>query len=432
MIESWSNAVAALDRNDVCQGFDVTGWECWKLRWLVRGVKPVDSDIDGRQLRAILSQRRNPPLVHSLGMPEFRDDDVPTPKGAINLAQITPFGLRAQIESSQVPMLVWCGWLDAGTCEGALSRYRNFRNVQQVVIGAFSHGGEFNVDPFLPFDRHSPPDPPMEEQYRMQAQFFEHFLRTGDPKPLASNIRYYTMGEGKWHMTAVWPPQGTVLRRYYFNRNSHPTSYQEERSLTEEQPSAMDARDSYKVDFSTTTGRYNRWYTQLGGFDVIYPDRSEEDKKLLTYTSTPLAGNTEITGSPTVSLVLSSTHTDGALHVYLEDVAPEGRVTYITEGEFRLLHRKITEKPLPYIPLGPAHSFLRTDAEPLLPGQPAEVAFSLFPTSVVLRKGHSIRVAIAGADASMFRRYPAEGIPTLTVFRQKDRLSYVELPIRDR
>jgi putative CocE/NonD family hydrolase len=275
----------------------------------------------------------------------------------------------------------------------------------------------------------------MEEQYRMQAQFFEHFLRTDHPEPLTSNIRYYTMGEGKWHTTLVWPPQDTVARRYYFNRNSHPTSRldaQEERSLTEEQPSAAAASDSYKVDFSATTGRYNRWYTQLGGFDVIYPDRSEEDKKLLTYTSVPLAADTEITGSPTVALVLSSTNTDGALHVYLEDVAPEGRVTYITEGEFRLLHRKIAQTPLPYIPLGPPHSFLRTDAESLVPGQPVDIAFSLFPTSVVLRKDHSIRVAIAGADSSMFRRYSAGDTPTLTVFRQKDHFSYVELPIGKR
>jgi putative CocE/NonD family hydrolase len=269
----------------------------------------------------------------------------------------------------------------------------------------------------------------------MQAQFFAHYLRTDHPELLPSSIRYYTMGEGKWHTTSVWPPKDTVLRRYYFNRNSSPTSRpdgQQERSLTEAQPSAAAASDSYVVDFSTTTGKYNRWYTNLDGSDVIYRDRSEEDKKLLTYTSAPLARDTEITGSPIVTLVLSSTYTDAALHIYLEDVAPEGRVTYITEGEFRLLHRKIAQGPLPYIPLGPPHSFLRTDAEPLVPGQPSDIAFSLFPTSVVLRKGHSIRVAIAGADASMFRRYPAKGAPTLTVFRQPDRLSYVELPIAKR
>src|SRR5262249_34460694 len=160
------------------------------------------------------------------------------------------------------------------------------------------------------------------EQYRMQAQFFAHYLRTDHPEPLTSSIRYYTMGEGKWHTTSVWPPEHTVLRRYYFNRNSPPTSRldaRDERSLTEEQPAAVPARYSYVVDFSTTTGKYNRWYTNLGGSDVIYPDRSEEDKKLLTYTSVPLARDTEITGSPIVTLVLSSTYTDAALHIYLED-----------------------------------------------------------------------------------------------------------------
>jgi len=436
MVEAWSKAVGGLDRNDVCTGFDVTGWRCWKLRLLVRGVKPVDSDSDSSQLAKILAERRNPPLVHSLGLPEFRDDKVETPNGPINLAQITPFGLRAQIESSRVPMLVWCGWLDAGTCEGTLSRYKNFHNVQQVVIGAFSHGGEFNVDPFLPLDKHSPPEPPIEEQYRMQAQFFEHYLRIDHPEPLASSIRYYTMGEGKWHTTSVWPLKDCLMRRYYFNGyvpgSRHDSGEQEERSLTEQHPSASLASDSYRVDFSTNTGKYNRWYTQLGGFDVMYSDRSEEDRRLLTYTGALLDGDIEITGSPTVSIVLSSTHNDGALHVYLEDVAPGGRVTYITEGEFRLVNRKIANGPLPYIPLGPQHSFLRTDAQPLGPGQPTEVAFSLFPTSVVLNKGHRIRLAIAGADTSMFQHYPAEGTPTLTVFRQKDRASYLELPVINR
>src|SRR5215831_11837546 len=185
-IEAWSDQVAGLDRNDICAGFDVRGWECAKLHWLVRGVKPVDADSDGSRLAKIFAERQNPPLVHSMGSPEFRDDNIQTLKGPINLAQITPFGLRAQIESSRVPMLVWCGWLDAGTCEGALSRYNNFHNVQQVVIGAFSHGGEFNVDPFLPLNKHSPPDPPLEEQYRMQAQFFAHYLRTDHSEPLTS------------------------------------------------------------------------------------------------------------------------------------------------------------------------------------------------------------------------------------------------------
>jgi uncharacterized protein len=40
----------------------------------------------------------------------------------------------------------------------------------------------------------------------------------------------------------------------------------------------------------------------------------------------------------------------------------------------------------------------------------------MYPTSVLLRKGHRIRVALAGADPSLFERYPAEGHAKLTVY----------------
>jgi putative CocE/NonD family hydrolase len=436
-MQPWSDYVGGRDRNDVCGDF--TGLRCWYHRQLTLGVKPVDADPSGAHLATILSHRHNPPAVQSFGKPEFRDDRIQTVKGPISLDQITPYGLRARIEASGVPMMVWCGWLDAGTCDGSLSRYRNFKNPQQLVIGAYSHGGVYNVDPFLPLDKHTPPDPPFEERDRGEAEFFDHFLREDYPGPFASSVRYYTMGEGEWHTSAVWPPEGLTMRRYYLVgaagsvsvEGADRSNAEEERSLDSQPPTAVSASDSYTVDFSTTTGMTNRWHTQLGG-DVIYPDRAGEDKKLLTYTGAPLDTDVEITGSPVVTLEIASSQSDGALFVYLEDVSPEGRVTYITEGIFRVLNRKTAKGPLPYTPLGPPHSFLRADAEPLVPGQAAEISFALLPTSVVLRRGHRIRLALAGADSSMFERCPAEGTPRLTVYREKERSSYLDLPMRNR
>jgi putative CocE/NonD family hydrolase len=141
----------------------------------------------------------------------------------------------------------------------------------------------------------------------------------------------------------------------------------------------------------------------------------------------------EITGSPILSLALTSTTSDGAIHAYLEDVSPEGRVTYLDEGLFRVIQRKeVDPKTLPYLPLGPAHSFLRADAEPLRPGEVATVHFALLPTSIVLRRGHRIRLALAGADAGLFQRYPAEGTPTWMVLRDREHPSFLELPMRGR
>jgi uncharacterized protein len=122
-------------------------------------------------------------------------------------------------------------------------------------------------------------------------------------------------------------------------------------------------------------------------------------------------------------LTLSSTTSDGAIHAYLEDVAPTGRVTYHDEGVFRVIDRRDVDlRSLPYEPLGPARSFLRADAEPMKLGEVAPVRFSLFPTSVLLRKGHLIRIAFAGAHANLLDRYPATGThpPRLCIGRRGD------------
>jgi MFS family permease len=53
-----------------------------------------------------------------------------------------------------------------------------------------------------------------------------------------------------------------------------------------------------------------------------------------------------------------------------------------------------------------------------------------YSTSVLLRKEHRIRVALAGADAGLFERYPAEGTPKLTAKREAQRASYLDLPVK--
>ena len=195
---------------------------------------------------------------------------------------------------------------------------------------------------------------------------------------------------------------------------------------------AVSAGDVYPVNFATSTGKNNRWATELN-LDILYPDRSGEDSKLLVYTGAPLATDVEVSGSPRVVLEVASTAKDGAFFAYLEDVAPNGQVTYLDEGELRAVNRKQMEAhERPYHSLGPASGNSRRDAQPLLPGKPAELKFSMWPTSILLRKGHQIRVALAGADAGVFRRYPPGGDVTWTVYRQSALASYVELPMRSR
>ncbi|HMH01818.1 MAG TPA: hypothetical protein VK555_10415 [Terriglobales bacterium] len=54
----------------------------------------------------------------------------------------------------------------------------------------------------------------------------------------------------------------------------------------------------------------------------------------------------------------------------------------------------------------------------------------MYPTSVLLRKGHRIRVALPEPTHACFERYPAEGTPKLTVYREAQRAAYLDLPVK--
>lgn len=150
---------------------------------------------------------------------------------------------------------------------------------------------------------------------------------------------------------------------------------------------------------------------------------------LLTYTSPPLTEALEITGTPVVRLEISSTHEDGVIIAYLESVSPDGKVTMLTEGELRLIHRKISDDVPHYPPFGPYHSFLRKDASPMIAGKMETVSFGLLPTSVLIPAGHSLRIALAGHDKDTFLRIPKTGDPVLTVGRNSGHASFIELPV---
>ena len=120
---------------------------------------------------------------------------------------------------------------------------------------------------------------------------------------------------------------------------------------------------------------------------------------------------------------------DGAFHVFLESVDAEGEVTYVTEGELRALHRKVTPSDAaPAAVYGPYHTFNRADSAPLVPGEVTVLEFELFPTSVRFRQDTRIQLSIAGADADTFERIPAQGDPVIQVHRAG---SWIDLPVRE-
>jgi uncharacterized protein len=226
-----------------------------------------------------------------------------------------------------------------------------------------------------------------------------------------------------WKVTGAWPPAGAATERWHFAA---------EKGLAREAPNQDDGADSYIVDFEATTGLTNRWRSQDGVTRVIYNDRAKADERLLTYTSPPLTQDMEITGYPVITLYVVSTATDGAFYVYLEDVDESGKVMYLTEGQLRAIHRRLSNEKSSHKPFVPHHSFRRDDSLPLVPGEVAELQFGLLPISALIRKGHRLRVAVAGHDKDTFARIPAEGAPALSIQRNRLYASCIDLPVVSR
>jgi putative CocE/NonD family hydrolase len=411
-VKVWDDTNRQLDANQVPKEWGFTA------RLFVKGVRPVDGDKDHTQLRQAIAEHGNNTDVYPAVQGIMYRDDPFGPHSA-TLDDMSVFNYRDEIERSGVPIFGWGSWLDGAFGDTVLRRFVNFSNPQRAVIGAWSHNLQTHGSPYG--KPKAPPFPSLEAQWQESLRFLDHHLMGMHDEGLTDKVLFYfTMGEERWKATTVWPPTGTATQRWYLAEGG---------MLSQKPPVTESGEDTYTVDFEATTGKNNRWHTPDGLTPVIYKDRAKMDRRLLTYTSPPLAQDTEISGHAVVTLYVASNATDGAFYVYLEDVDERGRVTYVTEGQLRAIHRKVSTEAPPYKMLVPYHSFKRKDAMPLVPGEVAELTFGLLSTSVLIKKGHRIRIAIAGHDKDTFARIPAEGTPVLSVQRNSVHASYAELPI---
>lgn len=414
-IRSWGYFDKHLDNNILPAEFG------WSGRLMFRGVKPVDDDRDRSLMRAAVRSHAQNGNSYLLAKDIVYRDQVSAEIGA-SIDEMTVHYHRDRVVRSPALTCGWASWMDAGTADAALRRFLTFPGAVQAVIGAWEHGGRFNASPYRPTD--APASPPLPGQWREMLRFYDALLKDGaQVEPPEKMLYYYTMGEECWKSSRTWPPAGIAVRRWYLSSNH---------ALAPAAPAAAEqGLDRYTVDFDAVSANYNRWWEMavLEYKTVSYPDRAEQDHRLLTYTSAPLEQDMEITGYPVVGIYLNSTTTDGALIVYLEDVAPDGTVYYITEGQLRLIHRKVSPpEESPYCLQVPYHSFKEADARPMVPGAVVEVTFGLNPVSVLVRRGHCLRLAIAGADKGTFTRVPEQGVPVYEVYFQEGRLSFIDLP----
>jgi len=385
------------------------------LRAMVKGLKPVDDDRDRSQLAAAVREHAgNEMFDKDLSSVEYRDDAMPSAHGATIDTQ-SPFTFAADMEAAGVPIYAYGGWLDASFARELISLHNTVRTPgSQLILGPWAHGGKFYSSPLV--DKKRRTDFPHAAEI---VRFFDRFLKT-DPAPADdAPVHYFTMGSEQWKACASWPPPAVVT----------PLFLDAGRALTTATPAA--GSDRYAVDFTAGTGVHSRFGKHLTTelFPVVYPGRAERDGQLLTFDSPPLDDDMEVTGHPVATLHVSSSATDGLFIVYLEDIAPDGTVRTVTDGWLRARYRKLAGAAPPYWHAPPYRTYNRADGAPLVPGEVTELVFDLFPTSWLFRRGHAVRVAIAGADKDNLAPVAQDQAPIMFVHRGPATPSRVELPV---
>jgi hypothetical protein len=420
----------------------------------------------------------------------YRDDKAKS-KAAVSSEAFSPHNFWKEQDASGAAIYSWSGWFDGSYNNAAVKRHLTLTNpLNKLILGPWEHGGTFNCGWTNPghsgfdhmgevlkfFDHHlkgwdtglykdrsvhyftmveekwksSDVWPPHGTEYRSvyfdaantltwRNNFSSHELKKDELKMWGDSLNHLKStginsvlqkleGEG-----AVSAQEEQLLAAYSQVESQYAKALEQ---LNDEAPTVKKWReteggsDVYQVDSTTTMGMYVKFRSVSGQLKTphTYPGRAKADSLLLVYDSEPLEADMEVTGHALVDIFVSSSTTDAQVFVYLEDVLPDGTVHYVTEGELRALHRKISNEKAEIKMVGPYHSFLREDGQALVPGEVAELKFSMLPISYLFKKGHRVRIAIAGADADQFRNMTKDE-PQYTIHRSFVHPSRVELPV---
>jgi uncharacterized protein len=320
----------------------------------------------------------------------------PEPNGYWTRLNLTP-----QLPQLNLPALHVVGYYDFFSRESVdnfkvmreQARSSQIRNQQRLILGPWDHGtvgkslvGEVDFGPEATVDT-----------FAIQLEWFERFLKqdpSAQAKPFAP-VRYFSMGDNRWHEAQNWPPEGFSKNAFYLSSNGKANTRSGTGRITRDKPSQAEPPDQFTADpadpvpANPITEKRPLHAAVWGPVD----QQSTEDRSdVLAYTGSPLSEPLTFAGNAEARLFVSTDTVDADWAVKLIAVRPDGFAQNLASGILRGRYRDSLTQP-----------------SPMEPAKVYEVSVDLGPVAASLPKGYQLRVDICGSLFPLYDRNPNTG-----------------------
>jgi hypothetical protein len=296
-------------------------------------------------------------------------------------------------ERVNVPIFQQGGWFDP-YCGSHLRKFSAIgdRVPSRVMIGPWSH--EEEVETFKGDVDMGPQSVTVIREHELA--FYDRYLKdAANDWESRSPAELFVMGDNEWRGENEWPLARTVYTPWYLHSGGRANTLQGDGTLTMDAPGS-EPTDHYSYDPADpvpTVGGVNSVLTMTQGAQrpLLPGPRDqrvlERRDDVLCYTSPVLEEDLEVNGPIEMVLYAASSALDTDFIVRLVDVHPNGKAIFVTEGILRARYRN-----------GLDHQ------EMLTPGEVAEFKIRVYPTAMVFKRGHQVRLDVTSSSFPRFSR----------------------------
>jgi uncharacterized protein len=269
-----------------------------------------------------------------------------------------------------------------------------------------------------------------------QLRFFDHWLKGLDTgimrePPVKLLIRKGGHGNSEWRFENEWPIKRTRWTKFFLRPAARGSDDAVPGALVTEAPRKVSSL-SYSASGMTKAGVASASWTSTALAGSLPPMG-------VSFATDALEEDTEVTGPVVLVLWVASSTEDMDIFATIRNIAPDGSDVFelgqqsqpvpVAKGWLRASHR--TLDPHLSLPYRPYHA--HRERELLEPGTPVRVDVEIWPTSMVFKKGHRIRLDIQprdGIGSAPYTHYAADyNSGTNTIFAGGTRASYLLLPV---